>query len=120
MFFDGVNPFWVIIEDEAFIQQVELGRVRFGKGDKLTCVMKTFQTRDSSGNLAAERIVKKVIHHEIFRPPPQMLSFTSDALIYFSGRSHNHSFILTVLHKFPGWFLIRPEGPAPGFHTKQQ
>lgn len=68
-FFDGQSSFFADIQDEHFLDKVNKGVERFGKGDILIVLLKIQQT-SALGSLNMERSVIKVIDHVI--PPEQM------------------------------------------------
>lgn len=66
-FYDGQNSFWADILDENFLNRVNLGIERFGKGDTLLVNLLIKQS-SILGNLNIERSVVEVLDHQI---PPQ-------------------------------------------------
>lgn len=72
---DGSTSFFAEIADREFLDQIELGQERFGKGDVLVVTLRRIQTIADTG-LKSEYVVEKVIEHReplqmnMFRPPP--------------------------------------------------
>lgn len=63
-FFDGQTSFYAEITDQEFLERVNSGRERFGKGDILMALVKIMQAQTPSG-LKTERYVIKVIEHRL-------------------------------------------------------
>jgi hypothetical protein len=63
-FFDGQNSFWADIQDEIFLNRVNLGIERFGKGDTLLVKLRIKQS-STLGNLNIERAITEVLDHQI-------------------------------------------------------
>ena len=61
--FDGANTISVTVEDESFLQSVDDGRARFGKGDKLKCRIRVEQF-ETDGNLRTEYFIEEVLEHQ--------------------------------------------------------
>lgn len=62
-FFDGQNSFYADIEDEAFLERVNKGIERFGKGDRLIVRLRIRQV-STFDSLRMERTVIEVLDHE--------------------------------------------------------
>ncbi len=62
-FFDGQNSFYADILDEEFLEKVNKGAERFGKGDTLIAEVKLVQTGGFAGSLKMERTIIKVFQH---------------------------------------------------------
>lgn len=63
-FSDGQASFSAEIADEEFLERVESGSARFGKGDILIVDIRIVQTR-SGGKFRTERTIERVIDHRI-------------------------------------------------------
>jgi hypothetical protein len=63
-FFDGQDSFYADILDEEFLDKVNKGKERFGKGDTLNALVRFRQT-ESMGYLKMERVIVEVYKHEI-------------------------------------------------------
>jgi hypothetical protein len=59
--FDGSDRFSSRIEDQDFLQKVNVGALRFGHGDRLRVMIRTTQREDANGRLHKERLVMKVL-----------------------------------------------------------
>ncbi|MQP67064.1 hypothetical protein GE253_17185 [Niveispirillum sp. SYP-B3756] len=61
-FHDGRDTFSARIEDQVFLDRVERGEERFGKGDALLVRLRAMQKR-ANGRLVAEYVIEDVIKH---------------------------------------------------------
>lgn len=61
---DGGEPFYAVIEDAEFLNQIAKGEVSFSKTDYLHCVVHERQVRTSRGQLRKERTIVKVLEHK--------------------------------------------------------
>lgn len=59
---DGARTFFATVEDQAFLERVEVGRESFRKGDMLRCRMRIVQSRRADG-LHTDYYVTQVIQH---------------------------------------------------------
>ena len=66
-FSDGQTSFFAKISDAEFLQSVDDGSERFGKGDTLKVRLR-IQQESAAGRLSAERTVTKVLDHYQSRP----------------------------------------------------
>lgn len=71
-FFDGARTFPATIYDEEFLEKIEVGQERFGKGDILTVRLRTVQKMARDG-LKAEYEIQKVLNHETPKEVQQRL-----------------------------------------------
>jgi len=62
-FYDGTHKFSAEIEDQEFLNRVEQGEVRFGKGDVMYVRLRTTQKRVGRG-LRAEHVIEEVLDHK--------------------------------------------------------
>lgn len=65
-FSNGKTIFHATISDEAFLHEVDCGKLRFGKGDLLKVKLKTTQTI-AHGKLKSEYEVLRVVEHKIIQ-----------------------------------------------------
>jgi hypothetical protein len=61
---DGLQSFYVTLEDLAFLQRVEANVEVFSRDDRLRCEMRERQWRSASGALRIDRRITKVLEHE--------------------------------------------------------
>jgi hypothetical protein len=61
---DGGEPFYAVIEDVDFLNQIAKGDVSFSKNDNLHCRVREHQIRTSKGQLRKERSIIRVIEHK--------------------------------------------------------
>jgi hypothetical protein len=62
-FDDGRNKFPAKIEDKQFLQRIQEGRERFGKGDMLRVRLRSRQER-AKGQLKTTHVIEKIFEHE--------------------------------------------------------
>jgi len=60
---DGSTPFWVSLDDLRFQMEVDAGVERFGRHDRLECVMRETQYQGRYGRLRVERSIREVLSH---------------------------------------------------------
>lgn len=69
---DGQSSFYVIVEDEYFLQQIENSVISFAKGDIMRVVIRREQFYNKTENkLKTEHFIEKVIDHK--KPMDQLL-----------------------------------------------
>lgn len=61
-FHDGRNPFFARIDDQSFLDRVERGQERFGRGDTLLVRLRAMQKK-ANGSLKAEYVIEEVLDH---------------------------------------------------------
>lgn len=59
----GGAVFWVSMDDVTFVINMDRGTERFGKHDRIRCIMRETQTELPSGRLTAERSIIRVLEH---------------------------------------------------------
>lgn len=75
-FSDGQTNFYANIEDKEFLQKIESGEERFGKGDQLVARVRFVQS-GMFDSLRVERTIIKVLEHQISEKKQQTISFNS-------------------------------------------
>jgi hypothetical protein len=77
--YDGQNPVWVRIEDEAFLRQVGSNEIAFAKDDVLVCRVRVDQWQTAKGLHSDTTVLQVMRHISAIRQLPLPLDKPPDA-----------------------------------------